>query len=45
MIVDRLSKYSHFVALRHPYTAKTVVGVFIFEVVRLHGFSSAIVSD
>ena len=45
VVVDLLSKYSHFLSLKHYYMAKTVVDVFIKETVRLHGFSSLIVSD
>jgi hypothetical protein len=44
-IVDRFSKYSHFIALSHPYTATSVARAFCEGVVRLHGFPQSIVSD
>ena len=45
VVVDKLSKSSHFIALAHPYTAKSVVEIFYQEIVRLHGIRQSIVSD
>lgn len=45
VIVDRLTKYNHFLLLCHPYTTKDVADLFIKEIVRLNGFSKSIVSD
>lgn len=45
MIVNRLTKYSHIVPLKHPYTAKSIVEIFVKEVVQLHGIPSLVVTD
>lgn len=45
VVVDRLSKYAHFLRLKHPYLAKIVAVVFVQEVVRLHGIPLSILSD
>ena len=44
-VVDRFSKYAHFIPLGHPYSAASVAPAFFDGIVRLHGFPCSIVSD
>ena len=43
--IDRLSKYSHFLALAYPYTANNVAQVFLDNIYKLHGLPKTIISD
>ena len=45
VVVDRLTKYTHFMALSHPYTAAKVANVYLQSLFKLHGMPSTIVSD
>lgn len=45
VVVDCLTKYSHFVPLKGPYTAKTIAEMFLKHVFKLHGLPLSIVSD
>jgi hypothetical protein len=45
VIVDSPTKYSNFMPLKHPYTARAIAEIFVKEVVRLHGVPSMVVSD
>jgi hypothetical protein len=40
-VVDRFSKYAHFIPLGHPYTAASVARAFFDGIVRLHGFPTS----
>ena len=45
VILNQLSKCSHFIPLKHPYTALEVAQVFMDNVFKLHGLPKTIVSD
>jgi hypothetical protein len=44
-VVDRFSKYVHFITLGHPYSAASIAKAFFKGIVRLHGLSCSIFTD
>lgn len=45
VVVDKFSKYAHFVPLAHPFTAFQVAQVFINNIFKLHSLPQSIISD
>ena len=45
VIVDRFTKYAHFLPLKHPFTAGQVANLLLDSVIKLHGVPKTMVSD
>jgi hypothetical protein len=45
VVVDKFTRYAHFIPLFHPYTAIFVATVFLKEVYKLHGLPASIIYD
>ena len=45
VVVDRLTKYTHFMGIKKTDSAKQIVEVFCKNIYKLHGFPKVIVSD
>jgi hypothetical protein len=44
-VINRLSKYAHFLALGHPYSATSIAKVFFEQMVWLHSVPTSIVNN
>jgi hypothetical protein len=45
VVIDKYTKYAHFIALAHPFSALTVAQAYLDSVYKLHGLPQGIVSD
>lgn len=45
VVVDKQSKFAHFIPLHDPFSAATVARLFMDNIYRLHGMPLAIISD
>ena len=45
VIVDRLTKVAHFIAMRNDYRTKKLIDLYVDNILRLHGAPLSIVSD
>ena len=45
VIVDRLTKSAHFLALQMTFTLEEFYKLYVWEIIRLHGVPVSIVSD
>lgn len=45
VVVDRFTKYSHFIPLKHPISVRSMATAFIDNIFKLHGLPYVIVTD
>jgi hypothetical protein len=45
VVVDKLTKYAHFLPIRHPFTASKVAEIFVDNIFCLHGLPLSLISD
>lgn len=45
VVVDRFTKYSHFIALAHTFTASSLAFIFLDNIYKLHGLPQSVISN
>jgi len=45
VVIDKFSKYAHFIPMAHPFSALQVAQVYLNQVYRLHGLPTTIISN
>lgn len=45
VVIDKFTKYGHFIPLAHPFTALQIAQVYLANIYKLHGLPKTIISD
>lgn len=45
VVVDKFSKFAHFLPIKHPFSTSRIASVFLDNIYKLHGLPQAIISD
>lgn len=45
VVIDKYTKYGHFIPMHHPFTAQKVAEAFVDNVYKLHGLPQHFISD
>jgi len=45
VVVDRLSKFSHFIPLKNDLSSQQIAQIFVQNIIKLHGFPKVVISD
>lgn len=45
VVIDKFTKYAHFIPVHHPFTALQIAKLYLDQVYKLHGLPKAMVSD
>jgi transposase InsO family protein len=45
VVIDKFTKYAHFIPMAHPFTAQTLAQAFFHNIYKLHGLPQVIISD
>jgi hypothetical protein len=45
VVIDKLSKYSHFIPIKSTFKAINIVEIFMKEIFRLHGIPKMVISS
>lgn len=45
VVINKFTKYAHFIPITHPYTSLTVAQPYLNQVYKLHGMPKVIISD
>lgn len=45
VVIDKFTKYGHFIPIKHPFTALQIAQIYLAQVYKLHGLPKALISD